>query len=431
MGVDENADIGVHPEGDSILNCPSSAINTNPLSEKVAAMTMSSVPIFKPSSGADPFFSSGWDPLVSLGQGEIGGSSMVTHGGFANSPYPVVLENHGISGTSHMVQYSSDSGFVELMPKLPCFGSGNFSEMVGSFCIPEIGQIANSGCLPIYPLNKDAGAGKAPADGAQSQDCQISGEEAVGASPSGKRRKRGSDSHHPFDPNKNSDGEQQKDLSGETTELQEEQNDKKQKVAQNTGANLTNKQTSKQSKDNSQSEVPKENYCHVRARRGQATNSHSLAERVRREKISERMKMLQELVPGCNKITGKAVMLDEIINYVQSLQQQVEFLSMKLATVNPELNIDVERLLSKDILHSRGNNAAILGFGPGMSSSPSHPYPHGISQGSLSGIPGISQFQPVPQTIWDNEVQNLFQMGFDSNPAIDNLGPNGRSKLEL
>lgn len=36
------------------------------------------------------------------------------------------------------------------------------------------------------------------------------------------------------------------------------------------------------------------------------------------------MKYLQDLVPGCNKITGKAGMLDEIINYVQSLQKQVE-----------------------------------------------------------------------------------------------------------
>lgn len=48
---------------------------------------------------------------------------------------------------------------------------------------------------------------------------------------------------------------------------------------------------------------------------------------VRREKISERMKYLQDLVPGCNKITGKAGMLDEIINYVQSLQRQVEVIS--------------------------------------------------------------------------------------------------------
>ncbi|KAM7480197.1 hypothetical protein LguiA_028410 [Lonicera macranthoides] len=76
-------------------------------------------------------------------------------------------------------------------------------------------------------------------------------------------------------------------------------------------------------------------YIHVRARRGQATDSHSLAERVRREKISERMKLLQSLVPGCDKVTGKALMLDEIINYVQSLQNQVEFLSAKLGSVNP------------------------------------------------------------------------------------------------
>ncbi|VFQ73940.1 unnamed protein product [Cuscuta campestris] len=65
-------------------------------------------------------------------------------------------------------------------------------------------------------------------------------------------------------------------------------------------------------------------YVHVRARRGQATDSHSLAERARREKINARMKLLQELVPGCNKISGTAMVLDEIINHVQFLQRQVE-----------------------------------------------------------------------------------------------------------
>ncbi|KAH7292897.1 hypothetical protein KP509_28G002800 [Ceratopteris richardii] len=83
--------------------------------------------------------------------------------------------------------------------------------------------------------------------------------------------------------------------------------------------------TPKSTKETSKpAEVPKSDFIHVRARRGQATDSHSLAERVRREKISERMKFLQDLVPGCSKVTGKAVMLDEIINYVQSLQRQVE-----------------------------------------------------------------------------------------------------------
>ncbi|KAL3654160.1 hypothetical protein CASFOL_003841 [Castilleja foliolosa] len=87
-------------------------------------------------------------------------------------------------------------------------------------------------------------------------------------------------------------------------------------------------------------EPPKQDYIHVRARRGQATDSHSLAERARREKIGERMKILQDLVPGCNKVIGKALVLDEIINYIQSLQRQVEFLSMKLEAVNERVGID-------------------------------------------------------------------------------------------
>ncbi|KAL7600780.1 hypothetical protein Lser_V15G21262 [Lactuca serriola] len=76
-------------------------------------------------------------------------------------------------------------------------------------------------------------------------------------------------------------------------------------------------------------------YVYVRARRGEATDSHSLAERVRREKISEKMKALQAIVPGCDKITGKVLMLEEVINYVQSLQNEIQFLSSKLACVNP------------------------------------------------------------------------------------------------
>nr|WIE96158.1 basic helix-loop-helix transcription factor [Loropetalum chinense var. rubrum] len=65
----------------------------------------------------------------------------------------------------------------------------------------------------------------------------------------------------------------------------------------------------------------------VRARRGQATDPHSIAERLRREKIAERMKNLQELVPNSNK-ADKASMLDEIIEYVKFLQLQVKVLSM-------------------------------------------------------------------------------------------------------
>lgn len=65
----------------------------------------------------------------------------------------------------------------------------------------------------------------------------------------------------------------------------------------------------------------------VRARRGQATDPHSIAERLRRERIAERMKALQELVPSINK-TDKAAMLDEIVDYVKFLRLQVKVLSM-------------------------------------------------------------------------------------------------------
>ncbi|KAI3688632.1 hypothetical protein L2E82_46353 [Cichorium intybus] len=89
-------------------------------------------------------------------------------------------------------------------------------------------------------------------------------------------------------------------------------------------------------------------YVYVRARRGEATDSHSLAERVRREKISEKMKALQAIVPGCDKITGKALMLEEVINYVQSLQNEIQFLSSKLSCLNPmytsELDFDSSML---------------------------------------------------------------------------------------
>ncbi|GMJ00131.1 CYTOKININ-RESPONSIVE GROWTH REGULATOR [Hibiscus trionum] len=111
---------------------------------------------------------------------------------------------------------------------------------------------------------------------------------------------------------------------------------------------------------------PPTGFIHVRARRGQATDSHSLAERVRRKKISERMKILQCLVPGCEKVTGKALMLDEIINYVQSLQNQVEYLSMKLASVSPmfyDFGVDMEALtvqLQAERVNSETSTTAVL-----------------------------------------------------------------------
>ncbi|XP_042061745.1 transcription factor UNE12-like isoform X3 [Salvia splendens] len=77
----------------------------------------------------------------------------------------------------------------------------------------------------------------------------------------------------------------------------------------------------------------------VRARRGQATDPHSIAERLRRERISERIKALQEIVPSCTK-TDRAAMLDEILDYVKFLRLQVKVLSMSRVGVAGQINAE-------------------------------------------------------------------------------------------
>ncbi|KAJ8426790.1 hypothetical protein Cgig2_007845 [Carnegiea gigantea] len=198
-----------------------------------------------------------------------------------------------------------------------------------------------------------------------------------------------------------------------------------------------NKSNGKNSKQTSQaSDPPKEEYIHVRARRGQATNSHSLAERV----------------------TGKAVMLDEIINYVQSLQRQVEFLSMKLATVNPRLDFDIERLIAKDQMFStRAGPSASLGYSPDfpMAYPPLHPTQHSVLQ---PGVPGIGSSSDalrrtitsqltnmgggykdtaaqLPNNAWEDELHNIVQMGFNTGAPLENQElncsvPSGQMKAE-
>ncbi|KAL7174076.1 hypothetical protein ACSBR2_033349 [Camellia fascicularis] len=67
--------------------------------------------------------------------------------------------------------------------------------------------------------------------------------------------------------------------------------------------------------------------CKIRAKRGCATHPRSIAERVRRTRISERMRKLQELVPNMDKQTNTADMLDLAVDYIKDLQKQVKILS--------------------------------------------------------------------------------------------------------
>ncbi|XP_073314148.1 transcription factor PHYTOCHROME INTERACTING FACTOR-LIKE 13-like isoform X2 [Primulina huaijiensis] len=63
------------------------------------------------------------------------------------------------------------------------------------------------------------------------------------------------------------------------------------------------------------------------ARRSRVAEVHNLSERRRRDRINEKMRVLQELIPHSHK-SDKASMLDEVIEYMKSLQSQIQFMWM-------------------------------------------------------------------------------------------------------
>lgn len=251
---------------------------------------------------------------------------------------------------------------------------------------------------------------------------------------------------------------------GKSTKIANEKNESNPKRSkseenENKAAKEEEKAAFEENKDNQKPPEAPKDYIHVRARRGQATDAHSLAERVRREKISERMKLLQDLVPGCNKVTGKAVMLDEIINYVQSLQRQVEFLSMKLATVNPRMDFNMEALLSKDMFQSRGSlghnmypsETSTQAFPSyGFQSQPNQNYNKGTefpfpinsslnlnliknSSMQLPPLDGFVELTPQVPTFFEDDLNKVVQMGFGQyqNQSFPGNIPNSQMKVEL
>ncbi|CAI0472026.1 unnamed protein product [Linum tenue] len=64
----------------------------------------------------------------------------------------------------------------------------------------------------------------------------------------------------------------------------------------------------------------------TRASRGAATDPQSLYARKRRERINERLKVLQTLVPNGTKV-DISTMLEEAVQYVKFLQLQIKLLS--------------------------------------------------------------------------------------------------------
>ncbi|CAI9096390.1 OLC1v1032534C1 [Oldenlandia corymbosa var. corymbosa] len=403
-----------------------------------------------------------------------------------------------------LTHFPADAGFIERAARYSCFSGGNFSEIMNPFNMPEPVNPYSRGLAPIlgsqegltgnglksmsgmpsqsnemnmaetsrnvsaplaesvpsdgnqYKIGKnnensarsqDGAKGGAAVSSNESDEGEFSGRGAQGEleAPVGESSSKALGSKKRKRCGREAELDQNKGTSQQVVEVKKDDNEVQQKGDQNP-TSVTSKPGGKNAKQGPEaSGSPKEEYIHVRARRGQATNSHSLAERVRREKISERMKFLQDLVPGCSKVTGKAVMLDEIINYVQSLQRQVEFLSMKLATVNPRLDFNIEGLLAKDILQSRAGPPH-LNFLPDISMA--YPQVHQSQQGlvpsslhglgsssdalrrSLSsqfttGSSSLKDLSSQVSNVWEDELHNIVQMGLTSSAPLSSQDLSG------
>ncbi|KAJ0242823.1 Myc-type [Hirschfeldia incana] len=310
-----------------------------------------------------------------------------------------------------MAQFPADSGFIERAARFSLF-SDMVNQPLGN---PESVGLFLQGQCPSSEVNVGGVAHNNVRSSEQGSKPNVSEDTTQSSGQrGGETSSKGVDSKKRKRNRQSSEADQ-----SQKSEEEADNNGEKKEQSPNSPGNKTNsgKQQGKQASD------PKDGYIHVRARRGQATNSHSLAERVRREKISERMKFLQDLVPGCNKVTGKAVMLDEIINYVQSLQRQVEFLSMKLSTVNPQqMDFNLESLLAKDVreLQLRGGSSSATPFPQNMSMV-YPPLPNGFMQQTLSSMgrnisspssPMNGGYKRQETNGWEGDLQNVIHINY-------------------
>ncbi|KAK8541611.1 hypothetical protein V6N13_137788 [Hibiscus sabdariffa] len=348
---------------------------------------------------------------------------------------------------SSVADFSADPGFAERAAKFSCFGSRSFNGRTSQF-----GLNNNYNEISGYRSNPSSSNGKLPRvssspslkamaspignksntplqdrselANSQEESSITNGDPGLKASKAANSRKRKAVPKAKTNENSTSPSTN----AAKATEENEESNEKRCKSTESNGNKNGSVKTEEESKGNVNTKPPEppKDYIHVRARRGQATDSHSLAERVRREKISERMKLLQNLVPGCNKVTGKALMLDEIINYVQSLQRQVEFLSMKLASVNTRLDFNVDGLMPKDAFQSNTHQifpidssaSAIFGH-----QTQQNPAPHGgLSNGTMTPCL-VDPFHPSTHTLptyptfCEGDLQTIVEMGFGQNQS--------------
>lgn len=126
----------------------------------------------------------------------------------------------------------------------------------------------------------------------------------------------------------------------------------------------------------------------VSTKRSRAAAVHNQSERKRRDKINQKMKTLQKLVPNSNK-TDKASMLDEVIEYLKQLQAHVQMLS-RIGLPSMMMPLAIQHQLQMSMMTPMG-----MGMGMGMGVGPAIGMDHMNMNVNPMGRPNVAGVPPL------------------------------------
>ncbi|KAK1692685.1 hypothetical protein QYE76_009382 [Lolium multiflorum] len=133
-------------------------------------------------------------------------------------------------------------------------------------------------------------------------------------------------------------------------------------------------------------------------KRGRTAEVHNMSERRRRDRINEKMRALQELIPNCNKI-DKASMLEEAIEYLKTLQLQVQMMST-MGTAGlcmpPMLAMQHMQMQMPPMAHFHHHHLGPMGYGMGAFDPRLAAAAAGAAQFPYPMIPGMPMFGHGP-----------------------------------
>ncbi|KAK8951287.1 Transcription factor PIF3 [Platanthera zijinensis] len=157
-------------------------------------------------------------------------------------------------------------------------------------------------------------------------------------------------------------------------------------------------------------------------KRSRAAEVHNLSERRRRDRINEKMKALQELIPNCNKV-DKASMLDEAIEYLKTLQLQVQMMSMGGGLCMTPMMLPA----GMNMQHLRAPQLpqfSPLGVGMGLGMGMGMGLGFGMGMIDLNGSPGLIPVPPMQFPYSSSvpaAVSGIYRMP-SSSSTINSLG---------